>query len=133
MKVTLSRIFDASKALATKPGKELADLIATVAEFAKQIVPPLQNGLSFADNWNGDAKVIELSSDVDQVVSVPDGKTPTDVEVGRVLSTEHMLVGFLWWLDGDGQLTVRARFSALDDSDPTPTDAAEVRLLVSYE
>ncbi len=126
MRVNLSAIFSTSQLIATKSGQELQQLITTFADFVKQIVPVLQNGLTITDNFNAEAKDIELSSEAEQVVSAAAGKTVTDVIPGRVYETGTMLTGFGWWLDDNSELIVMAQF------DPVPTSPVVVRLNILY-
>jgi len=127
MKIELVSIFETSRLIATKSGAELTELIMTFANFVKQVVPALKGGLTFEDNFNCAAKVVELSSDVEQVVDVGRLGSITDVVVGRVVSQSSLLRDFGWWLDGDNRLVVKAVFLPL----PSPANAKiDVRLLI---
>lgn len=139
MKITLSRIFETSKALATAPGQELQDFINFVAQFAEQTLRALRNGLTFDDNVRCVSQRISLSNLTDQLVNTG-SVVPNRVLVTRVYSTKYSLSSWLWFLDNAGRLTVNCGFT------PIPTEKVvvngveverpikvEVDLLIFYE
>jgi hypothetical protein len=126
VKITLSRIFETSKALATAPGQELQDFINFVAQFAEQTLRALRNGLTLDDNVRCVTQRIALTNLTDQLVNTG-SVVPNRVLVTRVYSTKYSLASWLWFLDNAGKLTVRLGFT------PTPTERVEVDLLIFYE
>jgi hypothetical protein len=139
MKITLSRIFEISKALTTAPGQELQDFIDFVAQFAEQTLRALRNGLTFDDNVRCMSQRISLTNLTDQLVNTG-SVVPNRVLVTRVYSTKYSLASWLWFLDNAGRLTVRCGFT------PIPTEKVvvngveverpikvEVDLLIFYE
>lgn len=127
MKITLSRIFETSKALATSAGQELGDFIDFTAQMSEQVLRALRNGLTFEDNVRCLSQRVTFTSGQPQVVSTS-GKLPTRVLATRVYSFTNGLAGFLWYVDGQNRLTVRCTF------DNTPgTNRIDVDLLIFYE
>lgn len=126
MKVTLSRIFETSKALATKPGQELQDFITFVGEMSEQVLRALRNGITFEDNIRCQTPRVGLIHNIDQVVNT-DGKTPKRIIVTRVYSTTTGVDAFMWYVNNSGQLVVKAKFIN------APTDKIDVDLLVFYD
>lgn len=141
-RLSISNIFDAAKAKATKAGAELGDLVDTFGQLVKELVPTLNGGLTFTQNLNCEAKVVDLLSDTDQVVSKAEGKVLTDVIPSRVVSTDVVLDTFNWWLDNEGKLRVKAGFlkdRAIADvsgsncvTGTVPTTKTQLRLLLFY-
>lgn len=126
MKITLSRIFETSKALATAPGQELQDFINFVAQFAEQTLRALRNGLTLDDNVRCVTQRLTVTNLTDQLVNTG-SVVPNRVLVTRVYSTKYSLASWLWFLDNAGKLTVRLGFT------PVPTERVEVDLLIFYE
>ena len=126
MKITLSRIFETSKALATKPGQELQDFINFVGEMSEQILRALRNGITFEDNVRCQTPTVSLVHNTEQIVNT-NGKVPKRVIVTRVISTQYALDAWLWFLDSQGRLVVKVKFS------DAPTGLIDVDLLIFYE
>ncbi len=126
MKITLSRIFETSKALATKPGQELQDFITFVGDMSEQVLRALRNGITFEDNIRCLAPRVSLIHNVDQLVNT-DGKAPKRVLVTRVYSTTTGVDGFMWYVDNQGRLIVKIKFIN------APTDKIDVDLLVFFD
>lgn len=126
MKITLSRIFETSKALATNSGQELQDFINFVAEMGEQTLRALRNGITFEDNMRCKTPTVSLIHNVEQLVNT-DGKAPRRVIVTRVYSTQHATDSFLWYVNVSGQLVVKMGFTG------SPTNKIDVDLLVFYD
>ncbi len=104
-RLTLNRLLETSKFLATDAGQELNDFIVYVSDLASQTMSALRNGLTFADNMNCLVKTLTLTSGVSQIVDTG-GKTP----IGVMTMTGGSLE---WVLDKDGKLTVTNWFQSL--------------------
>jgi hypothetical protein len=109
-KITISRLFETSKILATKSGQELADLVQYLADFAEQTLRNLRNGLTFADNFNCKVFQVKLLQATDTIINT-DSKIPIGIIPIRVVSTTATLDAFGWFIDNNGRVNVNARFS----------------------
>lgn len=127
MKITLSRVFETSRALATNAGQELSDFIDFTAQMSEQVLRALRNGLTFEDNVRCLTQRVTLESDKHQQVSTG-GKLPNKVLVTRIYSLTNGLSGFLWYVDNQNRLNVRCTF----DSSPG-TSKIDVDLLIFYD
>ena len=123
-KITITSIFEISKALATKAGQELAFPLEFLADFGEQALRALRRGLNFRDNFDGEFKTVDLVSGVDQIVSVE--KSPVDIWVTRTFTTTAFVTSFGWYINDDGQLIVNASFVG------SPTDAITTRLAIVF-
>ena len=56
-KISVSKIFELSKYLATKSGQELKDALIYLSEFAEVSLRTLRNGLTFRDNFDSLTKI----------------------------------------------------------------------------
>lgn len=126
MKITLSRIFETSKALATEPGQQLQDFINFTAEMSEQVLRALRNGLTFEDNIRCLTPRISLLHNVEQVVNTS-GKTAKRVMATRSYSTLYGIDSFLWYLNNDNQLVVKVGFTS------SPSVKIDVDLLIFYD
>lgn len=111
-KITISRIFETSRALATKSGQELADVIQFLAELAEQTLRNLRNGLTYGDNFDCEPKTVALRTGVATVVSVAGTKPVKEVRIRRFLDTRYPLATWIWYIAPSGSLTVQATFSS---------------------
>ncbi len=124
MKITISRLLETSKYLATQACDQLADMILQLADFMDQGVRALRNGLTFRDNFDSETKPIALKNDTATVVSV--SKTVTGVLITRTVSTTNSLASFLWYYDSNSKLTLKATFT------PVPTDAVNLEAIFLF-
>ena len=124
-KITISRLFELSKALATDAGDALKEPLTYLADFAEQTIRNLKNGLTFSDNFACKVATLSLTSGVASVVNT-DGKTPTDILVTRVVSSANRLDSFGWWVTDSGETKVNATFTG------SPTSALTVRLVIFF-
>lgn len=124
MKITLTRVLETSKILATDIGQKIPDFFNYMAEFVEQVVRALRNGLTFQDNFDCLVKTVSLQHDVPQVVSA-DRKVNGIIPL-RVMSQSLKLDGFGWYYDQQNRLTVNATF------DPTPTSTIDVMILILF-
>lgn len=124
MKVTITRLLETSKILATKVGQEIPDFFSYMGEFVEQVTRSLRSGLTFTDNFDCAVKEVSLRHNTAQIIDVP--KTVTGILPVRVVSQEYILRDFGWYYDQQGRLTVKVAF----DSDPG--SALDVLLVVLF-
>lgn len=110
-KISISRIFETSRALATKSGQELSDVVQFLADLAEQTLRALRNGLTYGDNFDCEPKFVQLRSGVATVISVTAAKPVKEVRVRRFLDTRYPLASWIWYVDQAGALTVQAVFA----------------------
>lgn len=124
-KLNVTTLLEVSKALATKAGKELSDFITSMADFQRQTVSALRNDLTFADNFRGQVKTVDLSDKTNQIVSTNRANISL-VLPGRVVSTVTRLDSFNWHINDTNQLVVNAGF------DPAPSGQVKVTLVILF-
>jgi hypothetical protein len=126
--VTITRTPDIAKALNTKSGKELEDILSfLVTELTDQVIRCLRNGISFQDNVTCKVSVVELTHDVYQEIDTGT-RTPTQILFGRVSSPTTILTGFGWYIDERGRLQVKVKY----DPVPSPTAPLDVTLTILF-
>lgn len=92
MKTTIGRIFDSARALATKPGQELQEMILFLSDFAEQALRALRNGVSLGDNI--DCKVMDLILIHNTTTQIDVGtRKPVLFVPSHVLSDTSTLIG----------------------------------------
>lgn len=126
MKLSISRILETSRALATEPGKELSDFISYVAQLSEQVIRALNGRLTFADNFNAKVATYELTTGVEAVIST-DGKTPIGIFPIRTVTSLYGVDSFLWYIDGMSNVKVKATFTG------SPTSAVQTSLVILFE
>lgn len=124
MKITITRLLETSKFLATKVGQEIPEFFNYMGEFVEQVTRSLRSGLTFVDNHDCSVRTVSLRHDTAQVIEVQ--KTVSTILVGRVFSQTYSLSEFGWYYDSQGRLTVKVGY----DSDPG--QALDVQLLVFF-
>lgn len=128
-KITISRIFELSKYLATKSGQELKDALIYLSEFAEVSLRNLRNGLTFRDNFDSESKVVSLTTGTETTISVEGNRRPTCVLLCRVIdNTYYKVDSFGWKFSAEGNVVVTVDFS---DS-PAATDSISVELLLLF-
>lgn len=115
-KISISRIFETSRALATKSGQELSDVVGFVADLGEQSLRALRNGLTYADNFDCEPKQVALRTGVATVISVIGQKPVREVRVRRFFDTRYALDSWIWYVSGTGELTVKATFTSTPDA-----------------
>lgn len=124
MKITITRLLELSKALATEAGDQLKDTLTYLADLAENTVRALRNGLSFADNFACFIQTVSLKHNVASQV------TATKQVVGilpiRTFSSIYPLDSFTWYYDDQNRLTVKAGFVG------APAIAVDVTLVLLY-
>jgi hypothetical protein len=124
-KITIQRIFDATKALASEAGQSLQDFINFQAQFAEITLRALRNGLTYADNMDCEIRSLKLSQNASVALNLT--KRPTEIRARRVLETSFALAQPIQWgFTANGKPFVVAVFS------PVPTTPVEVEIIILY-
>ena len=123
-KVTITSIFEVSKALATEAGQQLADVINYMADFGEQSLRALRNGLTYENNFAAQVLLVEFTHEVPQIVRVT--KAPKHIHFTRVFSSTNGLANWLWTINDANELVVTLSF------DGAPTDPITVQLVVGF-
>lgn len=109
MKLTVTRILETSRFLATDAGKQLQDFITYFADFANQVLLSLRNGLTYTDNMNSAVVTVSLSHETAQVVY--SGVTTRPLAIHhQTVSSVTAISCLVWSLNQAGQLTVTPTF-----------------------
>jgi hypothetical protein len=125
--ISIAKLVEVSKFLATKSGTELREFVEYMGGMSEQVIRALKNGLTFRDNFDAEVLEVELTSGTAQIVGNKKVTVkPSGVLVQRVISSLYALDSFLWYLDGQNKLTVKATFTG------SPTDKVTVSLIVLY-
>jgi hypothetical protein len=125
-KLSLSRLLDATKLLATEAGKELQDLITFVNDVTDQFARALRNNLNFQDNFSAKVSTIELSQNEYQVVST-DGKKPVGIFPIKVSNGSATSIDtFTWYIDNQGKTLIKVKF------DPAITSTVGVTIVILF-
>jgi len=124
MKITITRLLETSKALATEAGKQLADPITYLSELAEQTVRSLRNGLTFSDNFDATIATVALKHNTAALVAA--SKSVTGIIPTRTFSSRYPLDSFTWYVDEANRVTVKAGFVG------SPAAAINVSLLILY-
>lgn len=128
-KITVSRIFELSKYLATKSGQELKDALIYTSEFAEVALRNLRNGLTFADNFDCEVKQVTLRTGIETKIAIASRKRATSVVVRRVVNDLYYQVNsFGWKYAADGDIVVTAAFAG---SPPSTLDIT-VEILILF-
>lgn len=128
-KITVSRIFELSKYLATKSGQELKDALGYLSEFAEVSLRSLRNGLTFRDNFDCEVRSISVRSNTETTIAIASRKRPTAVMVTRVVNDQYYIVDqFGWKYSSDGGIVV----TVVVVGSPAPTIDITVELLILF-
>ncbi len=127
MNISIAKLVEVSKFLATESGQQLREFIEYMGGMSEQVLRALKGGLTFRDNFDCETLEVELTSGVPQIVGNKKNTVkPTGVLAQRVISSTYLLDAFGWYLDGQNKLTVVATFTG------APTDKVAVSLVVLY-
>lgn len=127
MNISIAKLVEVSKYLATKSGAELQEFIEYMGGLSEQVIRALKGGLTFRDNFDCEVLEVALTSGTPQIVGNKKNTVkPSGVIPQRVISSQYALDSFLWYLDGQNKLTVKATFTG------SPTDKVTVSLVVLY-
>lgn len=128
-KITISRIFELSRYLATKSGQELKDALIYLSEFAEVSLRNLRNGLTFRENFDSETKIVSLTTGTETAISVEGNRRPSCVLLCRVIdNTYYKVDSFGWKFAADGNVVVTVDFSG----SPSATTSISVELLLLF-
>ncbi len=122
MKINVTRIFETSRALATKSGQELQDFVEFVSGAFAQVILALRNNLTFEDNFLCLTQQITLFHNQVQIINT-NGKTPKRI-MATARSTTQILTGFGWTIGDNGETQIKATF------DGSPVAAQNLDLVI---
>jgi len=109
MRLTIQRLLDTNKFLATDAGKQLADFLTYVSDFSEQMIRGLRNQLTFQDNFKCDVRTVTLAHAEPNVVST-NGQAIGIIPI-RVISTSAGLESLNWYYNIENQLIITPVFS----------------------
>ena len=124
-KISLQRLLEVSKLLATDAGSQLGELITFVNDLADQTLRALRQGLTLSDNINCLVQTIDLKHNVESVVNT-NNNTPVAIIPARVYSSATGINGFIWYVNSKSQTIVKATF--ID----APTDTQKCVLIIHF-
>lgn len=128
-KITVSRIFELSKYLATKSGQELRDALTYMSEFAEVSLRNLRQGLTFGDNFDCTLKTVGIRSNLETTISLAGRKRPSAVWIRRVVDdTYYEVTSFGWKFNPDGDIVVKIVFTG----SPAATLEISTELLILF-
>lgn len=125
-KLTVSRLLETSRLLATQAGQQLSELITYTNDTTEQIIRALRQGLTVDDNFNALSATLSLQHNTEQIVDTS-GRTPSYVIVGRVVSSSVGVDAFTWYIDNNNRLVVKVGFTT-----PVPTSAVNVTVIIFF-
>ena len=109
MKVSLSRLLETSKFLATEVGKQIPDFIQYVADLGENVIRALQNNLTFSDNFKCKTSTLSLKHNVPQPVNT-DGKQVFGLIPMRAISTTTGVESFILYVNASGETVIQVAF-----------------------
>ena len=122
-KITISRVFESSKAIATEAGKQLTEFITYCTDVSEQTLRALRNGLTFQDNVNCLVPDVSVKHNVPQVINT-NGKAPWGVLVAKAAMP---ITSFYWKLVDNGSTQVTIQFLG------TPVTEQAVTLIILFK
>lgn len=108
-KLTINRILETSRFLATTAGQELTDFITYVGDLAENCIRALRNGLTFSENFRCLIKEVEFKDGVEAVVDVS-GKTVIGCIPIKAIGDATALDAFGWRISDQGQFVAYVKF-----------------------
>lgn len=128
-KISVSRIFELSKYLATKSGQELKDALVYLSEFAEVALRNLRNGLTFGDNFDCEVKQVSVRTGVETKISIASRKRASAVVVRRVMNEQYYIIDSFGWKFGpSGDLVITVSFTG----SPASTLDISLELLILF-
>lgn len=128
-KITVSRIFELSKYLATKSGQELKDALTYISEFAEVSLRTLNKGLTFPDNFDCEIKTVTVRDGREQRISFTTKKRVASVMIRKVINDIYYEVeSFGWKYAPDGNVIIIVNFTG----SPASTLDITIELLILF-
>lgn len=124
MKLTITRLLETSKILATEVGQAIPDFFDYIAEFVEQVTRSLRGGLTFADNFACEVRSVTVKHNTAQVVSAT--KQAVGIIPIRVISTSTGIDSFAWYYSDRGELTIKATLTG------SPTDTTSIVIVILF-
>lgn len=125
-KITIQRIFETTKALATEAGQSLQDFINFSAQFSEITIRALRNGLNYADNFDCEITNLSLTQTTPLIIASR-SKRPTEIRIRRILTQGVKLSAPLaWGFTASGRIYLEATFT------PAPTQPIDVEVIILY-
>lgn len=116
-KITISRLFEISKALTTKSGQELSDSLTYLSEFAEVTLRNLRNQLTFTDNMDCENRRVSVRNNTETVVSIAKRKRASRIYVDRVVNDTYYVVdSFGWKFNTAGEIVIKVGFTNSPDA-----------------
>lgn len=132
MKLTLTKLLETSKYIATEAGQQLAGALEYTGQLAEQTLRALQQGLSFQDNFDCDVKTLMLKHEIAQTFQAR--KTVAGIFVTRVTSQSYALAKFGWYYDERSQPTLFVGYASIAGATaPSSSLALPVQLVILYQ
>lgn len=120
-KLSLSKIFELSKALTSEAGAELEEPLTFLSELGEQVLRVLKNQLTFTDNFNCEIKSVNLRHNTAIPIEVG-SRRPTTVLALSVRSQRYALgEPVRFFFDNAGKLNVTGSFVDLSARKRWPT------------
>ncbi len=112
-KITISRIYELSKALATKSGQELQGPLTYLSELAEVTLRNLRNGLTFADNLDCETKRIFIKNNTETIISITSqNRRAQRIYIDRAVDQNYYVVdSFGWKYNSSGEIVVKIGFA----------------------
>lgn len=134
MNISIAKLVEVSKYLATESGQQLREFIEYMGNLSEQVLRALKAGLTFRDNFDCEVLEVDLSSGAPQIVGNKKSNIkPSGVLCQRVVSSSYMLQAPVHsYIDQQNKLTVVARFLDVATFTTAPTDKVTVSLVVLY-
>ena len=114
-KLRTTKVFDVSKYLETKSGKELKDALEYLAEFTNEMITNLTNSLTYFDNFSCELKSVSVKNNVETVVKTS-GRRVSEVRIRQSVDNNYYIVDkFGWKYNNEGNVVIKASFDGLSD------------------
>lgn len=127
MKLTIGKLLESSRYLATEVGQQIPDFFVFMSDLTDQVVRALRNGLTFQDNFDAEIRTTSVTHNTAQVV-VPrkPGAAVQGIIPLRLVSQTHGIDSFAWYYDPQGRLTIRVGITS------APANPIQITLAILY-
>ena len=126
-KITIARLLETSKLLATEAGQQLSELVTYMSDLSEQVLRTLNNNVTIKDNLSAKISQVSLKQNTEQVLNT-DGKYPVWVAPARVVSNVYGIENFHWYINSANDVIVRVGFTG----SPPANIAHDVVLVIFY-